>query len=265
MLLTIKHPILYLTCIALLLGSCKKEKDTANDTITDPNAPAYKITAPSCLIETDSSAGFRGRNYYDSQKRLVKRCERQVYNSGDSIVYTYSYTNNTITEVTKTIPQSGSETVKTYIHYLNNMGLIDSTVGPFFQNYTSKHYVYDNQGYLVRSLYYSGATLSSGNSFLYTGGNQTAVYQLRFDSETGVLYDSSLNNGFTYYSELPGKLDASWAWNNRTGRANANARRDVLNGSPAPAITYSYITENDLPKTRLATYGGNSYYTWTCR
>ncbi len=260
-----KYSLIYLTCIAFLLGACKKENGTSDDTTPDPNAPAYTITAPACLIETDSSSSLWGRNYYDSQKRLVMRCAHLTYSQHDSSIETYTYHNNTITEVSRTITKNGSETVKTCIHYLNSMGLIDSSVGEFFSpSTTSIHYVYNNAGYLVRSLYYSGAVPGTGNSFLYTGGNRTATYHLNFDGETGMLMDSSLGNTFTYYSDLPGKIDASWAWTSRTGRANMKARKDVLDNSGNIVITYSYTIENGLPAVRPATYGGNTYYTWKC-
>lgn len=251
--------------VFVILTACKKDDGTSAEETTSNTYPSYKITAPSCLIETDSSASGWGRNYYDNQRRLAMRCVRLKYNTRDSVISTYTYGANTITTVTKTIPLSGPETITTTVHYLNSMGLIDSSVGTFFfPGVTSVHYLYNNSGYLIRSINYSGAKPSSGNSFQYTGGNRISIYQLTYNSETGELIDSSLSNGFTYYPEIAGNIDASWAWIDRTGRANTNARKNTLDRGGSVVMTYSYIDENGLPSTRVSTYGGNSYYTWKC-
>lgn len=248
--------------VFVLLTACKKEDGTPE---SHDDAQSYKMTAPACLIETDSSSSVWGRNYYDSQRRIAMRCERRNYDARDSVISTYTYGTNTITVASRIIPRNGSETIKTMIHYLNTMGLIDSTVGEFINyTYSSIHYIHDNSGYLIRSINYVGTQPRSGNSFQYTGGNLTSIYQLNFDFETSILTDSSLNNSFTYYEELAGKTEAASAWNNRTGRANTNARKNVLDRNSSVVISYTYIHENGLPTQQIATYGGNSWYTWKC-
>jgi hypothetical protein len=258
--------LLWIVSILFICG-CKKEDNTPES--SQESSVGYIIITPSCLLDSIVNATIPLSNYYkyDSQKRLVYHFSKQP-NGATSSIHIYRYEGNKLID---TVYQGTNGSVNPTprsidVHYLNAMGLIDST--KTVSGMIKFRYTYNNQGYLIRELRYSEFSevpyIIYGQSHRYENGNRISSYTLSFDVE-GNIIDSTLSLSYTYDKTTPNDYEVWQTWVNRKGRANSNA----LLTNPGGRFTYK-LNSNGFP-TSIDFYDfyyertSTSFLNWQCR
>lgn len=248
----------YVTMLMVLCFiSCKK--DTQDDGTS--GAAVYTLAAPKCLLMS-TAASENGDEWnmvyrYDAQKRISSITE-----TGGKYKEEFTYSGNTMIEEVTSIKSSGEESKTIFRFELNVMGFIAKVMQ---EDSSSASYIYNSQGYLIRRLVHgkSGEILF-GSSYQYANGNRIASYDLDFDMMTGAVIDSSLGTTYTYYTNLPGKIDEAEAWISRYGRANKNELKSVAYKTSTQEFDYT-IGSNDMPSAyQIVGSPQKMKLTWTC-
>lgn len=247
--------------VFVLLTACKKDKEESTNNST--SASDYHLSAPSCLISYSAGGGDSTTYTYDHERRIIQKIRHSEHT-----VTAYTYSGNTIQETITYTSGSGSTDVNHSIHYLNNFGMIDSTVN--VESGQTHILQYNTQGYLTRALIKgSSGAIQSGYSYTYLNGNRVADYN--FTINGGQIIDSSVFATYTHYPNMKGSMEGWQAWIDRTGRPNANAIKSGHLSMNNLDITYTCTYDlgpNNLPsRMNLSlSQGGeqSTNYTWIC-
>ena len=245
--------LLFVLTMGLLFHACKK--DGSNYT-TDPSAmPVFM--APDCLPSTITDGSWDYTYKYDIARRPLFWALKH-----DSEIISFVYEYNKYTQYTKGLSPDGFMYLDTIVVFLNKAEYIDH----YIHQGNLNTFYYNSSGYLKRAINKSSHGRYAGISYIYINGNRVQEWQLVFDTNNHVK-DSFLLTSYTYYENLPGKIDAFEKWFHHGGRANTNELKTIMNSLQFITFQYTY-GGNDVPSEKVTISQGDtftSHYTWNCK